>query len=290
MDPTYWPLVWLGFTAVIILDPFPPLFKHSRYWLVSRIGRLLLPGFHRVEFTDFWMGDQFCSLVFSLSNLSLSVCAYATGFNEDWRRCGSASKLWPVAFLLAQLPLLIRLIQSIRRYMDSGLLTHLINGGKYGSGIISYLFYFLWRHQGGGGHGSVFALWCLCNTAYSVYASSWDLLMDWSLLQSHAKHVLLRNELLYSDYIPLYYCAIVVNVLVRFIWLIYIPTQGPDFYVRSFIAGLLEVGRRTLWNFYRLENEHLGNVDQYRVTREVPLPYSLDDIGHDIDDDDDTQD
>ncbi len=26
--------------------------------------------------------------------------------------------------------------------------------------------------------------------------------MDWSLLQSHAKHVLLRNELLYSNYIP----------------------------------------------------------------------------------------
>ena len=26
----------------------------------------------------------------------------------------------------------------------------------------------------------------------------------------------------------------------------------------------------------RLENEHLGNMDQYRVTREVPLPYHLD--------------
>jgi len=25
----------------------------------------------------------------------------------------------------------------------------------------------------------------------------------------------------------------------------------------------------------RLENEHLGNVEQYRVTREVPLPYSF---------------
>jgi hypothetical protein len=23
-----------------------------------------------------------------------------------------------------------------------------------------------------------------------------------------------------------------------------------------------------------LENEHIGNTDQYRVTREVPLPYS----------------
>jgi hypothetical protein len=29
----------------------------------------------------------------------------------------------------------------------------------------------------------------------------------------------------------------------------------------------------------RLENEHLGNMDQYRVTREVPLPYSIDDLG-----------
>ena len=29
----------------------------------------------------------------------------------------------------------------------------------------------------------------------------------------------------------------------------------------------------------RLENEHLGNVDQYRVTREVPLPYRFQDDG-----------
>lgn len=31
----------------------------------------------------------------------------------------------------------------------------------------------------------------------------------------------------------------------------------------------------------RLENEHLGNVDQYRVTREVPLPYSLGTVDRD---------
>jgi hypothetical protein len=28
----------------------------------------------------------------------------------------------------------------------------------------------------------------------------------------------------------------------------------------------------------RLENEHLGNMDQYRVSREVPLPYSQDEL------------
>jgi hypothetical protein len=33
----------------------------------------------------------------------------------------------------------------------------------------------------------------------------------------------------------------------------------------------------------RLENEHLGNVDQYRITREVPLPYSFDEINPETD-------
>lgn len=37
----------------------------------------------------------------------------------------------------------------------------------------------------------------------------------------------------------------------------------------------------------RLENEHVGNIDQYRVTREVPLPYSYDDPSHDSDGDED---
>ena len=35
----------------------------------------------------------------------------------------------------------------------------------------------------------------------------------------------------------------------------------------------------------RLENEHLGNIDQYRVTREVPLPYTYDDPSPDSDGD-----
>jgi len=33
----------------------------------------------------------------------------------------------------------------------------------------------------------------------------------------------------------------------------------------------------------RLENEHLGNMDQYRITREVPLPYSFDELVHETD-------
>lgn len=40
----------------------------------------------------------------------------------------------------------------------------------------------------------------------------------------------------------------------------------------------------------RVENEHLGNADQYRVTREVPLPYSFDHMDPRDDSDDDEED
>ncbi|KAI9507586.1 SPX domain-containing protein [Russula earlei] len=80
-----------------------------------------------------------------------------------------------------------------------------------------------------------------------------------------------------------YYLAIITNVLLRFIWIIYIPTRGPSAALRTWIAALFEVLRRCQWNVYRLENEHLGNMDQYRITREVPLPYSFDELHHETD-------
>ena len=68
--------------------------------------------------------------------------------------------------------------------------------------------------------------------------------------------------------------------------------------VRSFITGMFEMLRRLQWNFCksrsllifniawhtgnsneyadRLETEHIGNMDQYRVNRAIPLPYAFD--------------
>ena len=103
-----------------------------------------------------------------MSNLYFVGCVYSRGIDENWRQCTAGpGPRWGYTFLLAQLPLLVRLVQSVKRYADSGLVTHLINvcpfdaalqptieanhgsqGGKYGSGIVSYLFYYLWRAQG----------------------------------------------------------------------------------------------------------------------------------------------
>lgn len=93
----------------------------------------------------------------------------------------------------------------------------------------------------------------------------------------------------------------------RFQWVAYIPVSNSSFQLTTFIVAMLEMLRRWQWNFctsviyssshftnqtctnlhtVRLENEHLGNTDQYRVTREVPLPYRTEDKGDDDSDDD----
>ncbi|KAJ3552867.1 hypothetical protein NM688_g3924 [Phlebia brevispora] len=250
-NPVLWPLIWILFAAVIMFDPLPVLFKTSRWWLIRNTSRLLTSGMHRVEFADFWMGDQFCSLVFSLSNIYFLVCSYTHSFDKEWQRCNTNSgRAWGVPFVLAIIPFVVRLVQSVKR----------CGKGREFRGLVH-----LWND--------------LC----------FDLLMDWSVLRPHAHHPFLRNELLYTGFIPLYYFAIVTNVLIRFIWVFYIPEHGPSIMLRTWIAAMLEMLRRVQWNFIRLENEHVGNMDQYRVTREVPLPYSFDDAGHDSDGDEDDE-
>lgn len=81
----------------------------------------------------------------------------------------------------------------------------------------------------------------------------------------------------------------VTNIVLRFGWVAYLPTGklGPN--TRGGFLAIAEALRRFQWNFFRLENEHLGNADQYRVTREVPLPYSIDptELSDDAGDEDD---
>ncbi|KAG1776330.1 EXS family protein/ERD1/XPR1/SYG1 family protein [Suillus placidus] len=292
--PLIWPLVWLALVNI--------LWGHSRWWLIKSIARLGISGLWGVEFTDFWLGlsnlyfvgcfySQYSPYILSYDNVSsiseLSLdkntsmtvvpgffspsqtsslvprnnilsSAYDPTVQEAWTTCGTKLH-WGPYFVLAMLPFLLRLLQSVKRYKDSRLPTHLINAGKYGMGIVYYLCYYLWRRDVKGG--------------YTVNLTQ-DFAMDWSICKPRAKYPFLRRELVYTSQIPLYYVALVTNLFIRFLWVFYIPSW-PYFTVWSFCPN----GNN------RLENEHLGNMDQYRITREVPLPYLFDIPQHEDDDD-----
>ncbi|KAG6769062.1 hypothetical protein POTOM_024677 [Populus tomentosa] len=109
----------------------------------------------------------------------------------------------------------------------------------------------------------------------ALYGTYGDLVMDWGLLQSLSKNWLLRDKLL-IPYRSVYFVAMVLNVLLRFAWLrTVLNFRLPFLHRQSLIAivASLEIIRRGIWNFFRLENEHLHNVGKYLAFKAVPLPF-----------------
>lgn len=272
--PTTWPLVWLVVVAMLMVNPLDIMNKSSRYWFVRSLGRVFTGGVKSsVEFRDFFLGDELNSLAYSMSNLWLLGCEYDAHWSVPDRCNGNMTWWTPV---LSALPAFLRLLQCIRRYVDSNcsVNTHLVNGVKYLTTILNYFFYFNYRHHNS--HGRVhFALWVLFATINSLYACSWDIVMDWNLLQSNDTYPLLRSHLAFEDVWFVYYVAMVTNIIGRFVWVIYLfggPASTP---LRSFLAALIEMLRRWQWNFIRLENEHIGNSDSYKIVRDLPLPYPV---------------
>ncbi|KAK4704706.1 hypothetical protein P7C70_g1494, partial [Phenoliferia sp. Uapishka_3] len=100
-----------------------------------------------------------------------------------------------------------------------------------------------------------------------------DITMDWSLFRKGSKHFLLRPELGFKEHVWTYYAALSLDLLLRFSWVWYLAPGAPSVTVRGYSIAVMEVGRRIMWNAIRVESEHIGNVDGYRVTRDVPLPY-----------------
>lgn len=272
--PTTWPLVWVCMVAFLLCNPLPIMHRSGRAWFLRSCARVLTGGLiGKVEFRDFFLGDEMNSIAYSVSNLWLMRCEYAT----DWAvptQCNGSLTLWTP--FLSSLPALLRLGQCVRRHCDArgSTYVHLTNAGKYASTVCHAFAYFAYRSTGSQNSG-LFALWILCATINSCFTSAWDILMDWNLLHHDAPHPFLRANLSFEDVWPMYYFAMITNVMIRFAWTIYLFGSPSSVPVRAFIAATLEMLRRWQWNFLRLENEHVGNADTYKIVRELPLPYPV---------------
>ncbi|KAJ2896946.1 Signal transduction protein, partial [Coemansia aciculifera] len=59
--------VLLGLILGLFLMPIKAFYWTSRRWLIKSLWRILFSGFHRVEFRDFFLGDEMCSLTYTFS-------------------------------------------------------------------------------------------------------------------------------------------------------------------------------------------------------------------------------
>ncbi|KAI1135205.1 EXS-domain-containing protein [Hypoxylon sp. FL0543] len=267
----YYPVILICITLFILLLPAPILWHRSRQWLVYSHYRLFFAGLYPVEFRDFFLGDMYCSLTYATSNIELFFCLYAHHWNNPVQCNSNNSRL--LGFFSA-LPPIWRLLQCFRRYNDTkNVFPHLVNGGKYGMTIMSSVTLSLYRMNA---TKTTLGLFATFSTMNGIYTSIWDLFMDFSFFQPETRHRFLR-DILGLKHRWMYYVIMVIDPILRFGWIFYaIFTHNKQHSTLvSFLVALAEVTRRGMWALFRVENEHCGNVAQYKASRDVPLPYPL---------------
>jgi xenotropic and polytropic retrovirus receptor 1 len=102
-----------------------------------------------------------------------------------------------------------------------------------------------------------------------------------SFEQTSAIKSIMYVRFLNNSDLQLYYVAMFLDPIMRSSWIFYcaFPGQKQHSAVTSFFIALGEIFRRFMWNFFRVENEHMTNVGHFMASRDVPLPFALDTAG-----------
>lgn len=273
-------LLLLVFLLVLVC-PFNTVYRSSRYRFLRVIRNIILSPLYKVVMLDFFMADQLCSQVPMLRNLEYMACYYITGSykNQDYGFCMRNKHHRDVAYAVSFLPYYWRAMQCARRYFDEGETSHLINLGKYVSAMLAAGAKLAYEKEKS---AEWLCLVVVVSSAATVYQLYWDFVKDWGLLQTNSKNQWLRNDLMLRRKI-VYYLAMGLNLILRLAWLqsvVHSSFESVDYRVTTLFLAALEVTRRGLWNFFRLENEHLNNAGKFRAVKPVPLPF------HEVDEED----
>eukprot|EP00741_Cyanophora_paradoxa_P007408 tig00001128_g7167.t1 len=269
------PLSLVLLFILIAAWPGRQLFTKSRRWLARALVEVALAPLFFVEFRHFFLGDQLTSNTRTLLDIEFIACFFLSGSflhpDVDEHRCTAVNAAFTPA--IAALPFWFRFAQCGRRYRDTRDTVHIVNAGKYFSGLLAVAMQTTHQHFP---HVISKGAWVGAQLAATLYSLSWDFKMDWGLLAcAPGGGALLRPQLMYGP--RAYYAAMVADALLRFTWVFSAWPQalGVALHPEQLFLALQtgEICRRFMWNLFRLENEQLNNQGQFRAVRAIPLPY-----------------
>uniref|UniRef100_A0A1B0A5H6 SPX domain-containing protein n=1 Tax=Glossina pallidipes TaxID=7398 RepID=A0A1B0A5H6_GLOPL len=305
--PRFWfPLILLITMGVYLILPVPIFHLDSRLWLLKVMGRLIAAPFFSVNFADFWLGDQFNSMTIVFVDFKNLLCFYVRNpfLSENYKHEKCEVEDVAINACVSCLPAWLRFAQCLRQYRDNRKPhPYLTNAGKYATVFPTILFATLmnaYRDEYETFFKNPF-LWCFIGFKMisTIYGLVWDIFGDFGLFKVCKKgRIFLRENVIYSK--NFYYFLIIENFVLRFFWIFDFPMVAlnhVNFRIMESISGLLEIIRyerlssiytiyvarvcvtfcslckiyysRYIWNYVRLENEHLYNVGQYRAVRDI---------------------
>ncbi|KAI3908257.1 hypothetical protein MKX01_027279 [Papaver californicum] len=268
------PLGLVTLVLAIAFFPFDIIYRSGRFFFIKSIWRCIGAPFYKVMLIDFFLADQLNSQVQAFRSLEFYICYYVWGdFRKRHNRCRQSVIYTSFYFIVAVPPYWSRLLQCLRRCVEEKGVSQAYKGLKYLLTIIAVLM----RTAFGLKEGTSWRVVAAVGSAIAAIMSTyWDIVKDWGLLQRHSKNPWLRDKLLIS-HTSVYFIAMVLNVILRLAWLQSVVNFNVTLLHRTAlttIVACLETLRRGIWNFFRLENEHLNNVGQFRAFKSVPLPFN----------------
>ncbi|KAI3934654.1 hypothetical protein MKX01_012194 [Papaver californicum] len=283
MDPrsqsyqTVTELVPLGLVTLVLgiaFFPFDIIYRSGRFFFIKSIWRCICAPFYKVTLIDFFLADQLTSQVQAFRSLEFYICYYGWGeFTKRQNNCRQSAVYNSFYFIVAVLPYWSRLLQCLRRWVEEKDVSQAHNGLKYLLTIIAVLMRTAFDLKKG---TSWRALAIVSSAIAAIMSTYWDIVKDWGLLQRHSKNPWLRDKLLIS-HTSVYFIAMVLDVILRLAWLQSVVNFHVTFLHQTAfttVVACLEILRRGMWNFFRLENEHLNNVGKFRAFKSVPLPFN----------------
>ncbi|KAF8378710.1 hypothetical protein HHK36_030058 [Tetracentron sinense] len=255
-----------------------PLYRQPRtsLKLIETLKSGLVSHLHflpsQVTLPDFFLADQLTSQVLAIRNLEYYICYYGWGdFSRKQNKCHIGGVYNTFYFIVAVFPYWARFLQCLRRLFEEKDAMHGYNGLKYFLTVMAVVM----RTASDLKKGTTWKVMAIVSSAIATIMNTyWDIVVDWGLLQRHSKNRWLRDMLLVSN-ASVYFAAMLVLEF-------HVPILHPKALVA--IVSCLEIIRRGIWNFFRLENEHLNNVGKFRAFKSVPLPFTYYDDDKDKDD------
>ena len=177
-----------------------------------------------------------------------------------------------IYLIIAIFPNLFRCLQVGRQMIDNQkVFPYIFNIGKYTFNIIVATFSFLSQFN------NIFYYFWVVNAFISgCYSSFWDIKMDWGYFECHSNNCPLRSKTKFNNKF-LCIIAIPIDIILRFLWMLSISPEIMSQYIRPEFLALvlytLEMIRRAIWNFIRVEFEHFELEKMYQISfyEELPL-------------------
>ena len=283
---------WLPFGMFLSCGLILFLPKHfyatERYAFIKVLRRVLLGGIDATDrFLDVIVADILTSYAKVFGDVVISCCILFSAsqgpYQEVVRECAQSTMV-PIAIAA---PYAMRLRQCLIEYRRTRGKAHLANAAKYCSAFPVILISFLQLRRSGRdssvlhmdyfSDGTLYKTWilaCICNSAFSFW---WDVTKDWDLvllsnrretvssasqlymesMENTKKSPGLRNHLTFTP--GVYYVVIGLDLILRMLWSVKLSPHLhylAEYESGVFIMECLEVLRRWMWIFLRVECEH----------------------------------